>query len=223
MCGSFSFTRNALIGLNIMYMVVAFLLIGVATYGKTASVITSVSILGGIVACGVFLLFIAILGLVGAVKHHQVSLFFYMVVLFLLFIIQFSVACACLAVKGPQRRQLAEFGWRHASNDTKRDAQNHFGCCGFDTTQFNASNPMTDHPACPAVCCPGTTPEECCLVGPACIGCTSCANLITDSMESGLNAGGGIGLFFSFTEIVGFALALWYRRQADPDRVQVLE
>ena len=128
---------------------VAFLLIGVATYGKTASIITSLSILGGIVACGVFLLFIALLGLVGSVKHHQVSLFFYMVVLFLLFIIQFSVACACLTVNGPQRRKLAELGWRIASNDTKHDAQEHFQCCGFETSLFNASNPLTDHPACP--------------------------------------------------------------------------
>jgi tetraspanin-13/31 len=51
---------------------IAFLLIGVATYGKTSNMITSLNIVGGIVASGVFLLFIAVVGLYGAMKHHQV-------------------------------------------------------------------------------------------------------------------------------------------------------
>lgn len=53
-----------------------FILIGVATYGKAANLVTSLPIIGGIVACGIFLLVIAIMGLIGAVKHHQVLLFF---------------------------------------------------------------------------------------------------------------------------------------------------
>ena len=36
----------------------------------------SLPILGGVIACGVFILFTAILGLVGAVRHSQVMLFF---------------------------------------------------------------------------------------------------------------------------------------------------
>ena len=75
----------------------AFLLIGVAAAAKSTDYIRSVPTVGGIVACGVFLLFIAIVGLYGAVKHHQILLFVYMVVLFSIFVIQFSVACACLA------------------------------------------------------------------------------------------------------------------------------
>ncbi len=52
---------------------VAFLLIGIATYGKTSNIITSLDIVGGIAASGVFLLFIAIAGLYGAIRHHQVN------------------------------------------------------------------------------------------------------------------------------------------------------
>lgn len=52
---------------------VAFLLIGVATYGKTSNMITSLGTVGGIVVSGVFLLFIAVVGVLGAMKHHQVS------------------------------------------------------------------------------------------------------------------------------------------------------
>lgn len=55
---------------------VAFILIGVAAYAKAVAVIATVSVMGGIIACGVFLLLVAIIGLIGAVKHHQVLLFF---------------------------------------------------------------------------------------------------------------------------------------------------
>jgi len=48
----------------------------VAAYGKATAIIATVSVLGGIIACGVFLLLIAIVGLIGAIKHHQVVLFF---------------------------------------------------------------------------------------------------------------------------------------------------
>ena len=86
---------------------VSFLLIGVATYGKTSAKVDELPIIGGIAACGFFLLCVAILGLIGAVKHHQVFLFFYMIILFLIFVIQFSVACACLAVGKDREIELA--------------------------------------------------------------------------------------------------------------------
>jgi hypothetical protein len=55
---------------------VAFILIGVAVYGRASAVVTNLPIVGGILACGVFLILISILGLIGAIKHHQVLLFF---------------------------------------------------------------------------------------------------------------------------------------------------
>jgi len=56
--------------------VVAFVLIGVAVYGRASALVTNLPIIGGILACGVILFLISILGLIGAVKHHQVLLFF---------------------------------------------------------------------------------------------------------------------------------------------------
>lgn len=117
MCGGFSCSKNALIALNVLYVVsyivffssyaaydpffplylpsirqlqyaltdclfryilqlVGFLLIGVGVYGRAASIVTNLPIIGGILACGIILILISILGLVGAVKHHQVMLFF---------------------------------------------------------------------------------------------------------------------------------------------------
>ena len=56
--------------------IVAFVLIGLASYAKAAAYIVDISVMGGIIACGVFLLVIACVGVVGTVLHHQVTLFF---------------------------------------------------------------------------------------------------------------------------------------------------
>ncbi|KAL8610827.1 hypothetical protein ACOMHN_056682 [Nucella lapillus] len=57
-------------------LLVSFILIGVAAYGRAAAVVTSLTLVGSLIACGVFLLIISLVGLVGAAKHHQVLLFF---------------------------------------------------------------------------------------------------------------------------------------------------
>lgn len=55
---------------------VASILISVAVYGQASSLVGNLPIVGGILACGVFLILVSLLGLAGAVKHHQVMLFF---------------------------------------------------------------------------------------------------------------------------------------------------
>jgi hypothetical protein len=51
-------------------------LISIAVYAKITAVLTSLPILGAVVTCGVFLLIISIFGLIGAVRHQLVILFF---------------------------------------------------------------------------------------------------------------------------------------------------
>uniref|UniRef100_A0AAZ3NQE4 Tetraspanin 31 n=1 Tax=Oncorhynchus tshawytscha TaxID=74940 RepID=A0AAZ3NQE4_ONCTS len=102
-CGGFTCSKNALCSLNVVYMLVGLLLIGVAAWGKGFGIVSSIHIIGGVIAVGVFLLLISIVGLIGALNHHQVMLFFYMVILFLVFLFQFGVSCSCLAInKGQQ-------------------------------------------------------------------------------------------------------------------------
>lgn len=101
MCGGFSCSKNALIALNILFVVclflisisefsgftyvlllrlflqlIGFVLITIGIYGRTASILLYLPIVGGIAGCGVILVTISIIGLIGAVKHHQVILFF---------------------------------------------------------------------------------------------------------------------------------------------------
>ena len=71
----------------------------------------------------------------------------YMIILFLLFLLQFALACACLAVNAEQKDALAEQGWRLASNETRSDVQRQFNCCGFKDPNL-AFNETLGHPPC---------------------------------------------------------------------------
>lgn len=207
MCGSFTCSKNALIALNIVYILVSFILIGVAAYSRVASIVTNLAIVGGIIACGVFLFMLSVMGLIGAVKHHQVLLFFYMVILFLLFIIQFSIACACLAVTSDQQHQLAMEGWKRAKVNIKVKAQTFFHCYGFESQSLPPEDPLG-----------GGVPFQripvCNVEGVN--HCPTCWKILRDAINSSLKICGGIGLFFSFTEFVGVWLTVRYRNQRDP-------
>uniref|UniRef100_A0A671V515 Tetraspanin 31 n=1 Tax=Sparus aurata TaxID=8175 RepID=A0A671V515_SPAAU len=64
-CGGFTCSKNALCSLNVVYMLVGLLLIGVAAWGKGFGLVSSIHIIGGVIAVGVFLLLISIVGLIG--------------------------------------------------------------------------------------------------------------------------------------------------------------
>lgn len=51
-------------------------MIGIAAWGKCFGLVSSFQVVGGIIGVGVFLFFVALAGLIGAMKHHQVLLFF---------------------------------------------------------------------------------------------------------------------------------------------------
>lgn len=65
-----------------------------------------------------------------------------MVILFLLFIIQFSIACACLAVTSAQQHQLAIEGWKRAKVNIKVKAQTLFHCYGFEDQTLPPESPL---------------------------------------------------------------------------------
>jgi len=227
MCGGFTCSKNTLVGLNVVYILVSFLMIGVAVHGKVSGIVTSLPIVGGITACGVFLLMISVIGLIGAVRHHQVLLFFYMVVLFLIFLIQFSCSCAALAINEHDEKMLIKKAW--VSAETKSEslvvqAEQTFDCCGLGinrttdevyTTPSKGDHDWTiDHDVFkdrPAARC--YTKDKNSTMSDK---CPTCYSIITDKVNSGFNAAGGLGLFFSFTELFGGIVACRYRNLMDP-------
>uniref|UniRef100_A0A8C7YEX2 Tetraspanin 13a n=1 Tax=Oryzias sinensis TaxID=183150 RepID=A0A8C7YEX2_9TELE len=193
-CGGFVCTKNALSALNILYVMVSLLLIGVAAWGKWFGLVSSISVVAGVIGVGVFLLFVAFVGLCGALKHHQVLLFFYMVILFMVFVLQFSISCACLALNTEQQNQLLEVGWNKSEN-TQKDVEKTLNCCGFSSVNLNQT--------CPARCVSDSS-------------CSSCASILQTYAGDVLHFVGGVGLFFSFTEILGVWLTHRYRNLKDP-------
>ncbi|XP_017845143.1 tetraspanin-13 [Drosophila busckii] len=216
MCGGFTCSKNALIALNILYVMIGFLLIGVGVYARAASVVTNLPIVGGILACGVILICISMLGLAGAVKHHQVMLFFYMIILFMLFLIQFSIASSCLAVNAEQQQQFAEQGWNTVPPQLRKQVQDNLLCCGFNNTAptpniINNHVTSTDEPSCDAInrlCCADSKDPLC--------HCEPCGPLLEDKINYAFKLCGGLGIFFSFTEVLAVFLARRYRNQHDP-------
>jgi len=198
MCGGFQCSKNTLLGLNIVYVVVAFLLIGVATYGKGSAVITSLPILGGIVASGVFLLFVAVLGLLATLKHHQILLFVYMIVLFTIFVIQFSCSCAAIGFDTDAEMKAIKKVWDASQNTTViSNAETLLNCCGWDN-----DDPARDDPT-----CGGIFPTATQQTVPACQG------VISQVVDKAFNGSGGLGLFFAFTEAVAILITAKFRKE----------
>jgi len=215
MCGSFTCSKNTLVGLNLIYMLVSLIMIGVAVHGKVSGIVTSLPIVGGITACGVFLLFISVVGLVGALRHHQVMLFFYMVVLFLIFLIQFSVACAALAINENDEKQIILKAWDSAPVSVKVQAERSFDCCGVGLNEDKSPyiNPTDDDKkwSDDNGVFNGTEYKAYACYNHSSPNCLTCFSHINEKVNSGFNAAGGLGLFFSLTELFGVICTHKYR------------
>lgn len=203
-CGGFTCSKNALCSLNVVYMLVGLLLIGVAAWGKGFGLVSSIHIIGGVIAVGFFLLLIAIVGLIGAIHHHQVMLFFYMVILFIVFLFQFGVSCSCLAMNSGQQEALLSSAWGMLENKTRMDLESQLNCCGlYNINSSRVLNIQANQETCPAKCMIDNN-------------CSACGHLMLNHATEALKILGGVGLFFSFTEILGVWLAVRYRNQKDP-------
>ena len=67
-----------------------------------------------------------------------------MIILFFLFLVQFSIACACLTVNSDQQEKLARQGWESSSIEFKEQIQETFQCCGFDNrTNSKSANSLS--------------------------------------------------------------------------------
>lgn len=244
MGGSTSFAffcyKNCLIVLNVIYLVVSLVLIAIPAVAAANAKFYSPPIVGGVIASGVFLLVVAIIGLIGAVKHHQVLLFFYIITLSILFIILFAVSVAALAVDNDQRHSLLKSAWKGFDEKEKAEVQHYFSCCGFDSSSANNIDPTSSlgHPHCnipikevePPKCChppvaPTTnktyvveaTNTTSCLNNAGCQKCCRpCYDDWSDQVANAFKVGGGVGLFFSLTELLGVIITVYYRNKKDP-------
>ena len=73
-----------------------------------------------------------------------------MVILFMLFFVQFALACACLALTSAQQKKLFQGSWKISSPQQKADLQRTFDCCDFDLSTSNETG--TAGQSCEQVC-----------------------------------------------------------------------
>ena len=101
----------------------------------------------------------------------------------LCFIIQFIIACACLAVVSVNSQfDFLKAGWQKLSNETIEETQMKFRCCGFNT--------LTDTSR---VKCP-----------PYFVNPKPCFEAVRDSVAKSLEITGIVGLIFCFTNVSAF-------------------
>ncbi|KAF5398975.1 Tetraspanin-13 [Paragonimus heterotremus] len=221
---NFFLIKHILYTLNAIYLAISIVLIGLAAYVRLSAYLTSINIVGGIIACGVFLCVLALVGLIGTYRHSQAVLFFYIILLFSLFLVQFSVACACLALSTAEQREIVETAWKKSTNTTKIDMMRTLQCCGFQLTTLAADDPLGCPPCKYAQlpCCNGSQ-AECCqgrtnstTQSDVCPCLTTCWSVVEQKLERGIRVVGTVGLFFSIVELVGVWLALQYRHKRDP-------
>jgi len=224
MCSGFTLTKSTLIGLNVVYMLVSFIIIGVAAHSKFSGIITSLPIIGGITASGVFLLFVSVLGIIGAMRQHQVMLFIYMIILFFIFILQFSCSCAALSVSEEDQRTIILKAWTASQENYPKliiEAERAFDCCGVGITAGNATNnvkpTMEDHEWSIEHMVFKEGVHKCfSAITHIPMDCYTCYAKLYTMVQGGFNTAGGLGLFFSIPELLGAVMAYRYRNLMDP-------
>lgn len=125
----------------------------------------------------------------------------YMIILFLLFLIQFSIASSCLAVNSEQQQEFAEEGWNTVPASMHKQVQDTFLCCGFNSTYNStaaaaAASTTSPEASCDLVnkqCCIGSYDVNC--------QCPPCLPKLEDKINYAFKLCGGLGIFFSFTEV----------------------
>lgn len=212
-CKTMKPSQIYLVAINGLFVAISLIIIVVAAVAKSGSYVSSLSILAGVITCGVFLLVASILGLVGTILEHQQTLFAYIIFMIIIVIVQFSVSVAALAV---DHRAVAMQGWCELDDADRNTIQARANCYGFEDV-YGSHFPTNSStycyrpgPQCPHDCrvfpdctasLPGTQPD-----------CTTCYAVLKDQIATMLNRAGGIGLAFSFIEIFGIFAAYKFRQ-----------
>ena len=140
---SLSFNKKSLIGINFAFMIVAFILVATCSYVKYVYIIKNLPIVGGIAACELFLMLVAIFGIAAILRQSQSLIFHYIIFLGLIFFLQCFISIACLGITEKKEIALVQEAWK--SIDQKIMEKNSsqpvleiqlveiiFECCGFD-------------------------------------------------------------------------------------------
>ena len=195
------FWRRLLIIFNMFYILLALIFLFFAIFTRVNSSIIDLHLLVGLILLSVYLMFLSIFGLYAAIKHHQVLLFFYVILLCILFLFQFILACTYLTIRGDNKYNLLKKNYDKSVDHI----QLKYNCCGFDNqTSFNRNETCRNLPCCQ------TPSNQCCET------LSVCYPLLIHELDKNLKIIGSIMLIFTLTQIVAVYSTLKFRNIRDP-------
>ena len=219
---SILFHKKSLVRINVVYIFASFLLMGAGSYAKYSTLVDSLPIVGGIVACGIFLIFVAIFGIAAVLKNSQSWMFYYMIFLGIILLFQLPISIAGLGMSEKQEIRLIQRAWKSLDDSNGSDeihsAEKTFGCCGFDgndprrngddfknknSTWYDEIQWCVKH----VPRCKNTKPNS---LGSE---CATCKKALTGKIDSVFNKAGGLGLFLASIEVVTLVITYIYRER----------
>lgn len=212
--------QECLLALNFAFIIAASILILVASYGKDSNIANTLPIVEGVLACGVFLLFVAILGLVATLKESQLLTFFYVIILSIIFVLQFFISIACLVVKEETKMELIKNAWMvidsHDEPSEIHSIEKRFECCGVNDEGYRRKHKNYDNNGiCTGKWCGEiefcisdevsvcTKPNDT-TVTPLDFGCPTCDKELEYLLNNAFYSTGGVGLFVSLCEFLAY-------------------
>ncbi|KAI3388724.1 hypothetical protein SNEBB_007353 [Seison nebaliae] len=208
MFGGYKCSRNSLITLNSLFLLIASIIITFGACIKNASIISNFSIHGALYGTGAFVFVLCFFGLIATCKHHQVMLFFYIIILLAVFLLQFCVAVGCLTFSTNTQKHILEKSWRVVNNDLHQHVQSYYDCCGFMDC-----DPKSTDIECPVkLPCHGKALNS----SYTCGDCRGCYVKMKPRINHILKWSGVTCLLFSFTELAAVWIAARYRNQRPP-------
>jgi tetraspanin-13/31 len=194
------FWRRLLVIFNMFYILLALTFLFFAIFTRVNSSIIDLHLLVGLIILSLYLIFLSIFGIYAVVKHHQVLLFFYIILLCISFLFQFILACTYLTIRGDNKYNLLKQNYEKSIDRF----QLKYNCCGFDNqTAFNRNETCHNLPCCQSL-------SQCCETSPVCY------PLLIHELDKNLKIIGSIMLVFTLTQIIAVYITLKFRNIRNP-------
>jgi len=194
-CGKF--LRYLVIFINLFFIIIGFILMVYGAYvannSTTATSLTGTSWAGFVVALGIFVMLIGIIGLVGANWQNRVILVFYFIVIIILFILTLSCGAWILSLEGKES-SLVTTAWNAAPTPLRAAAQIQYFCCGL-----NGVNDTTAASPCPTQTSAGVTTTA----------TQGCLSLLAAAVQTYYASFGALMLVVCFVLLADIGVTWW--------------
>lgn len=188
------FMKYTLIVINVLFLIFSIVLMasGAAAMNGAVNAIAGQTIPEGIIAVGVFILLLSLLGFVSAYKEYRIGLGIYFIFVSLFTVILLAVGIAVYVKKGDASYYLSQ-GWLATCNQTGDAANTLTYNCTASTTVQTVQNSLS--------CCGLNTLHV--YAGANCpLTKTPCLGLMTSTFTNNFGTAGGVGIAFAVIMIV---------------------